>query len=193
MSQGLNEKGLPYGQARATFYPMREGLTLTTAALGGGDLAEAQADSELNCLQMTTADTFYWWFDPQGDLWYFDWSQDVHAAVIFKSSGGDADTGIIWKVGIKGVAVDELIGDGASTPDGSCTLDPATISTASDLHKAGPRHLNMPASIADDEIAMLWCELDDDGDASGDEVGLISVRLYGTYNPMSAGGWRDRT
>jgi len=193
MSHGLNADGMPYDMARATFYPMRQGLELTTAGLGGGQLAAAQADSELNRFTMATADTFYWWFDPQGDLWYFDWAKDVHAAVLFDSSGGAADTGIIWKVGIKGVAVDEAVSDGAVSADGSTTFDAATISATSDLHKAGPRHLNMPNTIASDDLAMLWCELDADGDADGDEVGLIAVRLYGTYNPMSGGGWRDKT
>jgi hypothetical protein len=179
--------------AKKTFFTQREGLTLTTAGLGGGDLAEAQADAELNSFRMTTADTFYWWVDPVGDLWNFDLARDIWAAVLYESAGGAADAGIVWKVGIKGVAEGIVLTDGAVSADGSKTFDAETVTATSGVERAGPGHLNMPNTLVNDELAMLWCELDDDGDAAGDEIGLIAVRLYGTLNFCSSSGQVEQT
>ncbi len=188
----IHDDALALTLAKRFFPVCREGLTLTTAALGGGQLAEAQADSNLNGLTMATADVFAWWVDPVGDLDNFDLAKDIWAQVLYTAvGGGAADTGVIWKVGLKGIAVDEAIVAGVTAPDGSKTLAAEVLSISGDLHKSLIAPLDMVGALVDDDMAQLYCELDDSGDASADEIVLIGVRLYGTRKlcvPVGGGG-----
>ena len=162
--------------------------------LGSGtpSLAEPVAAANVVGLAMDAADDITWLLT-QAALWNFDLSRDILAEIIYASTGGAADTGIVWKAFIKGIAAAAALSAVTTSADGTITFATETDTGADAIDVTERQAFNVKGLLDSDLLIGVTAELDSIGIAAADEIHLICVNLYGTHAMCSAAGRRELT
>lgn len=143
----------------------------------GGQQAEVSAGAaNYNGISMATADTVYFLLTPRWDM---DLSRDFWATIGWEMPTG-TDTGVIWKLDMKGVAKGEAVSDAIVAPDASKVFGAVSGNGVnSAICEAGPAAmacagLFQPAGVPD-KVIQCAVTLNNSGDASADEIRLLYV------------------
>ena len=163
--------------------------------LGSGtpSLAEIVAAANVVGLAMDAADDITWLLT-QADLWNFDLTNhDILAEIIYASTGGAADTGIVWKAFIKGIAAAAALSAVTTSADGTITFATETDTGADAIDVTERQAFNVAGLLSSDPLIGVTAELDSIGIAAADEIHLICMNLYGTHAMCSAAGRRELT
>lgn len=172
---------------------LTEGTPNLITTLGAGTPAIAHdgvAASEQAVLAMDTADEAY----GRTTLpWYIDPAYDLHAQLAFQvdeASKSDID----WALWVKRLAAGGESSDAKVSSDGNVAFVAASNTDLGEYVVTERKALDVAGLFTDPTDLMQFAvELDDNGDASADKVGLIFVRFYGTAGLMSSLGVRQAT
>jgi hypothetical protein len=177
MGRVINDHAVAWKFGYKVFYPQQTGLVLTTASEGaGGQLAANSGDGQLISMTMATADEVFWMLSID-DLADVDLSNDIQCRVTYDNSSAGSDTGVIWKVVMKGFAAGIALSDAAATPDGSATFAAAAPVASGGLMQTEWAALGVAGELASDAMVTVGVQLTDDGTTTADELELIALSL----------------
>ena len=127
------------------------------------------------------------------ELWDLDLSKELEARLIYESAGDAADTSVVFKGWIKGVALGEALSDAKSSEDGTCTWTEPALGGADKLEATNWEGLGVAGKLGDDTLLMFAVECDADGDCDADELILLALQLRGTGQICNADMVPERT
>ena len=155
-----------------------QGAAGVSVSLGvGGQQAEVSPNTcEYNGVTMATSDELYFLLNPR--KWDCDFSRDIQALIGFQLTTG-ADTGVLWDLHMKGVAVGQALSDAKASADATKAFPAVSGVPAGSVNdgllETVWASMNCAGLFVGDSMIQCAVTLTNSGDAAGDEIRLLYV------------------